>query len=304
MARPYPAHIFRQLPGVWPRADSVVGNILFIPPGGDRFEADWLICGTPLPRQITSNVPVHRRIFLIQEPPEFWQSSQNVLEQFGHVVSPYPLDCPPSRLTLDVTSGLFWWYGIEMDGHSPAGRFMRFDEILAEPPTPKTRWVSTVMSAKTWLPGHRDRICFTALLKEALGDRLDVFGHPYRPVPDKRDALAGYRYHLAVENAVHPNYWTEKLADALLGRCKVFYHGATEIGRYFSPQAVVPIDIRQADRAVEIIVQELERGARDDSAIEKARESVLRDYNFPVFIDRLIDRLLARERAGEGAWPP
>ena len=54
------------------------------------------------------------------------------------------------------------------------------------------------------------------------------------PIEDKFDALIGYKYHLALENSVIPDYWTEKLADSLLAWCKPIYYGCPNINDYFS----------------------------------------------------------------------
>ena len=87
-----------------------------------------------------------------------------------------------------------------------------FDDFETHDPQ-KTKLVSVVASNQTYLPGHRARLEFVAKLKEALGDQVDVFGRGINGFADKRDVLDDYRYHIAIENSVCENYWTEKLAD-------------------------------------------------------------------------------------------
>ena len=289
--KPLESYLYRQCPGEWPLGSSLAGRTLFLPPVGQSFEADWLVCPTPPPEQMRTSIPKQRRIFLVMEPPEYWQPSAALLDQFGWVLSPYRLEGFSGAQISSVTSGLFWWYGICMDGHRPTGKWMNLEQLRAED-VPQKMWkVSTITSVKNFLPGHKARLEFTALLKGVLGDRLDLFGFGHNPIQDKRDALLPYQFHVAIENAVHPHYWTEKLADPLLGRCVVFYHGATEIERVFSKGSVVPIDIAQPQKALETVLSHFARPDIDFEAIEKTRLKVLESFNFPFFIDRLISAI-------------
>jgi hypothetical protein len=289
----------RQWPGVWPCGSSMVGNTLFVPPSCDgKLRADWLICCTPPPEKIVTDIPKNRRIFLIQEPPEFWRPPAELLSHFGYIISPYHLDVPEgTTLFLGVTTGLFWWYGVEMNGHKPVGGSLSYDEIRLEPRHKKGRLLSTIVSNKSFLPGQQSRVDFTLALKEQLGSVFDIFGYPHNPIVDKRDALIGYKFHLAIENAVHPHYWTEKLADPILGRCKVFYHGAGEIHNYFPQDAVVSINIHEPQEAMRIIKHHLSQADKiNDQAIEVSREHVLSKFNIPFYFDKIIQRILESEQ--------
>jgi len=289
---------YRQWPGKWPNGSSLAGKTFFISPVEDSFDADWLIYGAPGIETFSTTVPKSRRILLILEPPEYWRPPVDLLDQFGWIVSPYFIPEFGGAQIPSVTTGLFWWYGVGMEGHRPTRVNLDWEGLVAEEPTPKLPLVSTVTSAKSFLPGHRARLMFTAMLGEALGDRLHVYGHGFREVEDKRDVLVPYQYHLAIENSSHPHYWTEKLADPLLGRCKVFYYGATEVGRYFSSEAVVAIDIDRPQEAVDKILHSIQNEKVDHMEIERAREMVLRVYNFPFFIDKLIDSIEVQVNLG------
>ena len=285
----------RQWPGVWPGGSSMVGETLFLPPSSDgKLRADWLICCTPPPNQIVTEIPKERRIFLLQEPPEFWTPTTEFLEHFGYVISPYKLPIPRgTNLFLGVTAGLVWWYGAKMDGHKEISQSLGYEELKTEAPSVKNKLLSTIVSSKSFLPGHQSRIAFTLALKEELGEDFDVFGYPYNPIPDKRDALVGYKFHLAIENSIHPHYWTEKLADPILGRCKTFYHGASEIGQYFDKSSLVPIDINDSKNAIDTIKSHLLLANEIDyKSIEKSRNDVLNKFNFPFYIDKVIGGIL------------
>lgn len=297
--QPFAGHIYRQWPGQWPCGNSLVGKTFFVPAAGQELRADWLICPTPAPEMMNTSVPRHRRIFLVMEPPEYWQPPLDLLNQFGWVVSPYPIPGFTGVQIPGVTSGLVWWYGIRMDGHRPMGGHLNWDAIAAEPAPTKLPLASTITSNKAFLPGHRARLEFTATLKEAMGDRLQLFGHGFNPVQDKRDALLPFQYHVAIENAVHPHFWTEKLADPLLARCKVFYYGATEVAQYFSPDSVVAIDIARPRQAIDLILSHMDQGGVNQAEIDASRERVLCAFNLPSFIDRLIDSIEQQEAAAQ-----
>jgi hypothetical protein len=293
---PLSAYLTRQWPGTWPRGDSIVGNSIFIPPIGGQHRGDWLVCpSSPPPERISTDIPRERRILFVVEPPEFWQPPVELLDSFGYVVSPYPLPQFQGVQIPSVTTGLLWWYGIDLDGHRPTGNFMTLDAIRREPWPEKTRLMSVITSAKAFLPGHRKRLAFVQQLKEAFGDALDLYGAGINPIADKREALAPYLYHVAIENAVHPHFWTEKLADPMLGRCVTFYHGAPSAAASFPEGVVVPIDIDRPQAAIDTIVAKLRGPLPDRPVIEAARNRLIDFYNFPSFCDHLIDAIEAQE---------
>ena len=42
------------------------------------------------------------------------------LNFFEYIVTPFDIPNISSKQITSVTTGLFWWYGIEMDGHIPS----------------------------------------------------------------------------------------------------------------------------------------------------------------------------------------
>jgi len=68
------------------------------------------------------------------------------------------------------------------------------------------------------------------------------FGRGFEPIDDKMGAILPYRFHLVLENSVLPNYWTEKLADALsrLGLPGLF--GCPNVGDYLPAEALLSIN--------------------------------------------------------------
>jgi hypothetical protein len=265
------------------------------------FRGDWLVCIASQATGINTDIPKARRILFVLEPPEFVVPDAEFLNAFGHVVSPYRIPGCRTVQIPSVTSGLLWWYGIAMNGHAPTGPFMSLADIAQEPAIAKTRLISTISSSKSFLPGHRKRLEFVTLLKKILGDLIDVYGANTNPIADKRDALRPYQYHVAIENSVHPHYWTEKLADPILGRCVTFYYGAPSAAELFPGGAVIPIDIDQPYDAIETIVSTMRAGTVSLEAVELSRHRIVEFYNFPVFCDKLIEAIEAQQRATQEA---
>lgn len=141
--------------------------------------------------------------------------------------------------------------------------------------------LSVVCSTKTYTPGHRLRLRFVEALASELGDQLTWFGNGRLPVPEKWDAIAPYRFHLAIENQSAYGVFTEKLYDAFLGLSHPIYYGAPDIDRYFPGGSVTSINIADFTGSVEIIKSTLAAGLDSGQrvALTQARDSVLTTWN-------------------------
>jgi hypothetical protein len=129
-------------------------------------------------------------------------------------------------------------------------------------------------------------------LKEHFGDQLDWFGKGVRPVEDKWEALAPYRFHVSLENTAERDYWTEKLADAYLGCAFPFYWGCTNVREYFDDEAFRTIDPARPQWSIEVIETLIAEGITAERlhAVERARALVLDRYNFFPAIASLLGR--------------
>ena len=65
---------------------------------------------------------------------------------------------------------------------------------------------------------------------------------------DKKDCLFRSMFHVAVENQVEPNYFTEKLVDCFASYTVPIYYGCTNIGEFFDMDGII-----QASSSDEII---------------------------------------------------
>ena len=125
-----------------------------------------------------------------------------------------------------IPNGLFLPYGTSW---VPDWRDMRIE---------KTVMCSLIASAKRDSEGHKLR----HRIVEHIRDRrlnIDVMGGGYAPFERKSDGLAPYRYSVVIENVREPNYFSEKLIDALLCLTVPIYWGCPNIGEYFDTSGMV-----------------------------------------------------------------
>ena len=149
-----------------------------------------------------------------------------------------------------------------------------------------------ITSNRAFTKGHRERIEFVMKLKEHYGDKLDMFGWGFNGFEDKWDVIAPYKYHIAIENASIPYYWTEKLADTYLGNAFPIYYGATNVDKYFSKDSFIPIDIHDVDDAIAEIDKAIANNLAETRAeeIEEAKQQVLDKYNlFNLIVEQIQD---------------
>jgi hypothetical protein len=148
----------------------------------------------------------------------------------------------------------------------------------------KTGDISWVTSNLTDIKGHRDRMAFLECIHGRL--EFDLFGRGFKQVDDKWQAIAPYRYAIAVENYSSPFYWSEKIADCFLAWTMPIYYGCTRITEYFPTDAMILIDIHNPDEALERIKEavQAQRWQKNLEAIRFARDQVLERYQFFPFI--------------------
>ena len=255
----------------------------------------------PLPgeRKIMRSEPLacprEHTLLIVPEPASIRINGPRYLRQFGAVwtTARYPDRngaYRPGRHVYEVsTPPLRWFYGRDKEGddHWPLGR------IAASPE--KTAELSTVCSTKAMgHTVHAKRLDFTRALKARLGDDLALFGRGFAEVGDKAEAMAPYRYHLAVENHIQSGHFTEKLTDCFLAECLPFYFGDPDYARHFPADAVVPIDIFDLDGAEATIRQAIagDLYAQRRQAVLRAKAVTLREFNTLRAVARIARNLL------------
>lgn len=162
-----------------------------------------------------------------------------------------------------------------------------YDELTRAGVPEKKFDLSWVTSNKMVFRGHRSRMKFLSNIQKEI--KLDLFGYGIRPIDNKWDALAPYRYSLAIENYSNKYYWSEKIADCYLAWAMPIYYGCTRISEYFPPESMIIIDIRDPDSA-EIIRAATGKHLWEQNldAIAHARQLVLNQYQLFPFLTKEI----------------
>jgi hypothetical protein len=232
-----------------------------------------------LPGPVQTDVPKERRVLFIGEPPSVRSFSAGYLNQFGVVVCPYPLKGFRNRQIVSQT-GLPWHFDVSID---ESDRYLYDFSQLSDLQAPqKTVGLSVICSDKAFTPEHRERLRFVERAQDRLNGRVAWFGRGMRDVDYKAEAILPYAFHLVIENNSNPHFWTEKLADAYLGYSYPIFSGCQNIGDYFGPESLTPIDIGRPEEAldtIEAILNDPEFYRRHFDGIVKARQAVLHRYN-------------------------
>lgn len=286
-----------------------------LPRGSSGFHGvDFLFCGDSedydvavvfggLPESEVAVRSTAMRVFVASEPATYERYHPRFLDQFDLVLTTDPRTRHRNRVITHC--GNPWHVGMWREDGALSPTPLTFDDLAAFEP-PKERLLSVVTSAKSILPGHRERIAFVLAMKRYFGDDLDVYGRGIRDVPDKLAALAPYRFHLAIENSVVEHYWTEKLADPILMLSFPIYYGAPNVVDYLPRESFAPIDIRDPRAAAEAIVRVIDRGEDDNrwSALREARRRVLEEHNLFSLIARAIRTRLPSEPENSRSGAP
>ncbi len=99
---------------------------------------------------------------------------------------------------------------------------------------PKTKAISIIASDKRETEGH----CLRHEVIAALGNKVDVFGRGYNPIPSKLEALKDYQYSIVIENESTDGFFTEKIIDCFMTGTFPIYWGDPNLGdRFFNQLA-------------------------------------------------------------------
>lgn len=164
-----------------------------------------------------------------------------------------------------------------------------FDQLTSCQIPEKTKNLSWIVGDAMDLPGHIKRWSFLEFIKK-MGLPIDIFGKKIRYIEDKWDALAPYKYSLAIENNSGPDCWTEKLADCFLTWTIPFYYGCTNLEDYFPDESFVKIDINHPQESLEKINAFIaeDQWKKYVPALEEARNLVLHRYQIFPHLSNLI----------------
>jgi hypothetical protein len=268
-------------------------------------EYDWLVVYDELP-DVDGNLsakaveelvcPASNSILITTEPSSIKSYGKHYAAQFGHVLTTQPAWALPHPHRHWQQAANHWFYG--SNHAAPMSR----ERLLQGGPAEKTKNVSIVGSNKAQRHTlHAARFAFIQRIQELMPE-LDVYGRGYIPMPDKAAALDDYRYHITLENHLAPHHWTEKLADALLGRCLPFYAGAANAGEYFPEGSFVAIDMKDPEGTAALIRRAIVENWYEQHLpqVEEARRRVLEDYHLFAQIEKIVAGAAANPDVAQG----
>ncbi len=294
----------RQTPG----QKGAWGNCLFVE-NEDVSECDWLVVYYGLTRTEKVLCYAGNTIFIDPEPPTVRQSSSRFFKQFSYVIT-CRRDVEHPGI-INTQQSLPWHIGRMTRPHvrhkelgfteSTVTGFSKCYDDFKNAAFEKTKLLSVISSDKVYTEGHKSRIRFVNALKDHFGDRLDVYGRGINDVEDKWEAIADYKYHIALENSSYEDYWTEKLSDCYLAGAFPFYYGCPNISSYFPEGSYRVVNIDQPEQAIAEIENAIRQSQYENSIgeLDSAREMVLDQYNLFPALATLIDNIERASPSGK-----
>ena len=260
---------------------------------------DWLVVYDDLPKKSVGSIvreleplacPRERTILVTAEPPTIKIYPSCYTRQFGYVLTTHdPLYLPHRNYRRG--KGCLRWMA----------SFTRDMVLEPEPKPVKDKLISTCCTFKAMKhTQHFNRLALTRHVAEHLPE-LDWYGWGVRPLEHKYDALFPYKYHIAVENYIHPHHWSDKISDPILGLCLTFYAGDPCLGDILPEESFIHIPIDDPPAALEIIQRAIRNNEYEKrlSAIREARRRIIEQYN----LYSQVAEIVRRHPAGADSTP-
>lgn len=267
--------------------------------------SDYVLILNNLDRELQTRCPQENIWRIVQEPP---------IDRFKtwHINPSYAF----KSFTCDP--GLSGRHYVRSQPMLPWHVNRDYDFLKAASIPNKIKDLSWITSTKEIFEGHRKRMLF---LREVSGklESLDLLGGGiyhmsnseagrrnealqkslgFLPIVDKWAGLAPYKYSLAVENAIVPDYWSEKIADCFLAWAVPIYFGCPNMEDYFPKDSFIRIDIGNPEEAIEIINQSLKKDSWEARlpALNEARNLILERYQLFPAVAHHINALTGNKR--------
>ncbi len=266
-----------------PESGSFTGKCEFVM-NRDASDYDWLVVVDDVNRRLSSPQEVlhcaaEHTLLTTTEPLNITRYSRHFTEQFAHVLTSQTPEELPHPGHIHSHPGNVWY------------DFRGYQSIRDQGMPKKTESISMLCSTKKHRHTmHHQRFEFCNWLAEQIPE-MTYYGTGHRPIKRKHEALAPYRYHLAIENIFGPHHWTEKLADPFLNGCLPIYQGCTNVSDYFPEESFVEIDIMDREAALDTIRELVADPEFYDSrvdAIREAKRRVMEEHNLPAMIERIV----------------
>ena len=235
----------------------------------------WIVAGNARPTDTMVCDP-RNTMFIAAEPLEKKVYPHKYYRQFHWLVDSHDKSRHP-RLTIDAL-GLCWHTGLRQPQNEYS---FGYDRLASTPMPEKQNRISVVCSSNRFTAGQSLRLDFLEEAKRKLGDQIVHFGRGFQPVADKLEAILPYRFHLALENCQHRNYWSEKIADAYLSWAFPIYVGCPNLADFLPAESFVRIDPAQPEESIRTLRKLLETAPtqRERDAVSAGRDAILNQWN-------------------------
>ena len=282
---PTPADVFqRQLP-----IDNKIENIKYYIADKitEHEKYDYVVVYGDFPDNTNIRIPKNKLIFVATEPKNVIKYRKKFLSQFALIIT---ADKDLKHARKYITHPALPWHLDCYDDDGKNNKNPMDIRAIQDWFPKKDKLISIVTSDKTFTKEHLARYKFVQIIKEELGDIVDIYGRGIKPISDKKYALANYKYHIALENCTQKNYWTEKIADPFLALCYPIYHGSENIESFFPERSFTKIDIYKPIEAIAIIKQIINEDTFDKSYqnLIAARDKILFEHNIFNLLNRII----------------
>lgn len=251
--------------------------------GEYKFEIDnavaecdyWFVWGD-LPKRTHVKCPPENIYYITDEAHNRRKFNKDFLQQFPSVITQRG---DISHSNIIKTHDLGIW-------HFP----INYDTIEGLQEVPKSKEISAVSSDLTFLDGHKLRFAFINQLIGHYKSKIDVYGRGINAIENKFDAIAPYRYSVAIENSFLPNYFTEKIFECFLTLTFPIYFGCPNLEDYFDERSFARIDIKDLAKSIAIIDDVIRYDIHTErlTYIKEAKKLFLEKYMvFPALVNIL-----------------
>ena len=181
-------------------------------------------------------------------------------------ISAHPKGCPGhyepeeylARIDYSTTSGFIEWY-VDYD----------YDELSNMDCPNKTNFLACIMTTSNGRDYQKDRIAYIDDFLTYFPNMVDMYGKGRNPVENK-DFLIYYRYCLEFD-AYGENYFSERVADALLMYCMPWYKGGTGLEKFIPEESFGYI----GNKAPQELLWAIQQKPINIGAIKEARYNIL-----------------------------
>ncbi len=291
------AHIFTNIPTVLflkqvPEFANIIDGVKFSFGLTVPDDIDVLIAFTRASYAIPTRLPKNRTAFYAGEPDVIHPFSTRFLNQFGIVLT--TSDKELTTLKRQETVSAMSFVGINFTDKENPLNITYFENLECPPKNDK---ISIVTSNKAHTDFHKNRLKFLDVIIQKIPDHIELYGHGFKPIDDKKDALLDHKYHIALENGGGKYAWTEKLSDPLLCWTFPFYHGCNNVEDDIPAKAFAYIDIDNPDQVINQMMAAVQDGLwiKRKNDISKARDIIFSDFNIMKKFAQIAHQLISLE---------